>query len=73
MILTPMQGEIFFEVYQKNIKKPLLMVMKRLLIEENQNPNTCRNRHIGNVENRIEEFKVMSAPNREPFWKISFK
>jgi hypothetical protein len=48
-------------------------MMKRFSIKNNQNPNACRNRHIGNVENCVEEFKVVTTPNREPFWPVSFE
>lgn len=53
---------IDFDYVSKLISKFLIM-MECFFIEENQNPNACRNRHIGNVENSIEEFEMVSSPN----------
>jgi hypothetical protein len=33
--------------------------------------NTGRNRCIGQVEDRPEEFKILAAPKWEPGWKLS--
>ena len=58
-------------------KMLLNLLVKSFLIENDQDAHAGRNRHIGYIENGIEEFEIVSANDGHPvgklridYWKI---
>ena len=41
--------------------------MESFFVEDDQNSDACGNCHIGDIEDRIKERELLSAPDRKPF------